>query len=150
MPETDFSRLQWTGTPTFGMHIYGRPKEIRFAHLGWLLSAAELPQSLALAEAGELPAGWNDDSGRPGVKYTGDWDARPHPDRVIWVEPEMLATWRLVSGTEDQPIEHTKLLNLVTVANRTQSSRWEASSSNWATCPRFRPVTMSLERRRAG
>ena len=41
----------------FGMHIYGRPKEIGFAHLSWLLDAAELPQSLALAEAGELPRG---------------------------------------------------------------------------------------------
>ena len=98
-----------------GMHIYGRPKEIRFAHLGWLLSAAELPQSLALAEAGELPAGWSDDSGRPGVKYTGDWDARPHPDRVIWVDRELLAAWRLVSGIEDQSIEQTKLLNPVTL-----------------------------------
>ena len=26
----------------------------------------------------------------------------------------MLATWRLVSGGEDQPVEHTKLLNPVT------------------------------------
>lgn len=97
----------------FGVHIYGRPKEIRFAHLGWLLSAVELPQSLALAETGELPEGW-DDAGRPGVKYKGDWDTRPHPDRVVWVDHEMLAAWRLVSGSDDQPIEQTKLLNPVT------------------------------------
>ena len=37
------------------MHIYGQPQEIEFAHLSWLVDAAELPQSLALAEAGELP-----------------------------------------------------------------------------------------------
>ena len=37
-------------------------------------------------------------SGVPGVKYKGDWDARPHPARVIQVDPEVLATWRLVSG----------------------------------------------------
>jgi len=98
----------------FGMHIYGQPKEIRFAHLGWLLSAVELPQSLALAEAGELPASWSDDAGRPGVKYKGSWDARPHPDRVIWVDREMLAAWRLISGGEDQPIAQTKMLNPVT------------------------------------
>ena len=90
-------------------------QEIRFAHLGWLLSAVELPQSLALAEAGEFPAGWDDNAGRPGIKYKGDWDARPHPDRVVWVDHEMLATWRLVSGSADQPIEQTKLLNPVTV-----------------------------------
>jgi hypothetical protein len=98
----------------FGMHIYGRPKEIRFAHLGWLLSAVELPQSLALAETGEFPSSWDDDAGRPGVRYRGDWDARAHPDRVVWVDREMLAAWRLVSGNDDQPIEQTKLLNPVT------------------------------------
>jgi hypothetical protein len=98
----------------FGMHIYGRPKGIRFAHLGWLLSAVELPQSLALAEAGKLPDGWDGAAGHPGVKFRGDWDARPHPDRVVWVDPEMLATWRLVSGVKEQPLEHTKLLNPVT------------------------------------
>jgi hypothetical protein len=98
----------------FGMHIYGRPKDIRFAHLGWLLSAEELPKSLVLAETGEVPKGWKKESGFPGVKYKGDWDARPHPARVNWVDREMLATWRLVSGDENQPIEQTKLLNPVT------------------------------------
>jgi hypothetical protein len=98
----------------FGMHIYGKPKEIQFAHLGWLLSAEELPLSLALAVAGELPAGWNDKAGKPGVKYKGEWDARPHPDRVVRVDSEMLAAWRLVSGSEGQPVEQAKLLNPVT------------------------------------
>ena len=99
----------------FGMHIYGRPRDIRFAHLGWLLSAVELPQSLTLSEAGKLPDDWDENSGQPGVKYRGDWDARPHPDRVIWVDSEMLATWRHLSGAEDQSLEHTKLLNPVTM-----------------------------------
>jgi hypothetical protein len=98
------------------MHIYGKPKEIRFAHLSWLLGAEELPKSLALAEAGELPEGWDAESGKPGVKYKGDWDARPHPERIIWVDLDTLAAWRAVSGTEDQSIEQTKLLYLVTTA----------------------------------
>lgn len=75
----------------------------------------ELPESLALAEAGMLPVGWDNHSGRPGVKYKGEWDARPHPDRVVWVDRKMLATWRLVSGSENQPIEQVKLLNPVTL-----------------------------------
>jgi hypothetical protein len=98
----------------FGMHIYGNPKEIRFAHLGWLLSAVELPQSLTLAEEGKLPECWDDETSMPGVKYKGDWDARPHPARVVWVDREILATWQRVSGGENQPIGHTKLLNPVT------------------------------------
>ena len=55
----------------FGVHIYGQPQEIKFAHLSWLVDAAELPHSLALAEAGELPRGWDEDSGTPGVRYKG-------------------------------------------------------------------------------
>ena len=39
----------------FGVHIYGQPQEIRFAHFSWLVDAAELLNSLALAEAGRLP-----------------------------------------------------------------------------------------------
>ena len=98
----------------FGIHIYGQSRKIGFAHLSWLLDAAELPRSVALAEAGDFPVGWDKESGMPGVKYKGDWDARPHPARVIQVDPVLLATWRLVSGNEDRPIEHTKLLNPVT------------------------------------
>jgi hypothetical protein len=101
-------------TAQFGIHVYGDSKAIEFAHLSWLLDATELAKSLGFAEAGELPEGWNEDSGLPGVKYQGDWDARPHPARVIRVDPELLTTWRLVSGNEDQPVEQTKLLNPVT------------------------------------
>jgi hypothetical protein len=98
----------------FGMHIYGYPHEIGFAHLSWLLSADELPRSLTFAEAGELPTGWDNEGGLPGIRYKGDWDARPHPARVIWVDREMLATWRRMSGSEDQAVEHTKLLSPLT------------------------------------
>ena len=102
----------------FGIHIYGRRKEIGFAHLGWLLSADEFPKSLALAENGVLPEGWEEHQALPGVKHQGDWDQRPHPARVIWVDPDLLGTWRLVSGDDDQPIEYTKLLNPVTTAEQ--------------------------------
>jgi hypothetical protein len=101
-------------TAQFGIHVYGHRKEIEFAHLSWLLDAVELPMSLALAEIGALPDGWGKDARVPGVKYGGGWDARPHPARVIQVNPELLATWRLVAGSAEQPIEQTKLLNPVT------------------------------------
>jgi hypothetical protein len=101
-------------TAQFGVHVYGNSKAIGFAHLSWLLDTSELPKSLSLAESGEIPEGWGKDSGLPGVKYQGDWDARPHPARVIRVDLELLATWRLASGSEDQPVEETKLLNPVT------------------------------------
>ena len=58
---------------TSAIHIYGQPQEIGFAHLSWLMDAAELPKSLALAEAGELPEGWDQESGtrRSSTRATG-------------------------------------------------------------------------------
>jgi hypothetical protein len=100
-------------TAQFGIHVYSNRSVIDFAHLSWLLDSAELPKSLALAEVGELPDGW-DQKSVPGVKYMGDWDARPHPARVIRVNSEILATWRLILGKKDQQIEYTKLLSPVT------------------------------------
>jgi len=97
----------------FGIHIYGRPKDIGFAHLSWLTDAEELPKSLAMAEAGELPEGWNQASGTPGVRYKGDWDSRPHPARVIRVEHETLALWQRLTRDDDVPVSQARLLSPV-------------------------------------
>jgi hypothetical protein len=102
----------------FGMHIYGLPKQIRFAHLSWLLSAVEFPQSLALAEAGKLPDSWDSEGSLPSVKYRGEWDSRAHPARVVWIDSEMLATWQRASGSEQQSVEYTRLLNPVSAAEQ--------------------------------
>jgi hypothetical protein len=101
-------------TAQFGVHIYGNSKDIRFAHLSWLLAADELPSSLEFSEAGKIPQDWDLSSGFPGVKYRGDWDQRAHPDRVIWVDQGTLRTWGSVSGNDDESPECAKLLNLVT------------------------------------
>ena len=74
----------------FGVHIYGRPKDIGFAHLSWLTEAPELSRSLTLAEDGKVPEGWDRRSGAPGVRYKGGWDSRRHPARVIQVNLDML------------------------------------------------------------
>jgi hypothetical protein len=95
----------------FGVHIYGNPQQIKFTHLSWLTDAPELPRSLALAEAGELPEGWDEDS-TPGIRYKGDWDSRPHPARVIQVDRRTLALWVRLVG-DDVPVDQAKLLSPV-------------------------------------
>jgi hypothetical protein len=103
----------------FGVHIYGRPQEIKFAHLSWLVDAAELPQSLSFAEAGEPPPNWDQNSGAPGIRYKGEWDGRPHPSRVVKVDRGTLALWQqLAGGTENEPVDHAKLLSPVTIAEQ--------------------------------
>jgi hypothetical protein len=105
-------------TTHFGIHIYGRPKEIGFKHLSWLTDAAELPKSLALAESGELPEGWDRGSGAPGVRYKGDWDSRPHPARVIHVDRETLAVWQRLTDEDDVPVHQARLLSPVSTAEQ--------------------------------
>jgi hypothetical protein len=100
-------------TTHFGIHIYGRPKDIGFAHLSWLTDAEELPKSLNLAEMGELPAGWGPKSGTPGVRYMGGWDSRPHPARVVLVDREMLRLWQHLTGEHGMPVGQTRLLSPV-------------------------------------
>ncbi|MFE2558353.1 class I SAM-dependent DNA methyltransferase [Streptomyces sp. NPDC059352] len=90
----DLSRNQ-----EFGLHIYGPPRSIHFAHLSELYGAQVLPESLIHEGAGESP----------GIKYRGSWDTRPHRDRVVIVDTELLAIWRRLSG-EDCLIDETPLL----------------------------------------
>ena len=99
----------------FGVHIYGKPQEIKFAHLSWLVDAAELANSLALAEEGRLPAGWGPRDGAPGVRYKGEWDGRPHPSRVILVDREVLTLWSKLSGNENLPVDQAQLLSPVSI-----------------------------------
>jgi hypothetical protein len=82
------------------------------------VDAAELPQSLALAEAGELPRGWDENSGSPGVRYKGEWDGRPHPDRVVTVDETVLALWRDLAGEEDIRADRARLLSPVSTAEQ--------------------------------
>jgi hypothetical protein len=97
----------------FGIHVYGHPKEIGFAHLSWLTDAEELSKSLTLAERGEIPEGWSENSGTPGIRYMGGWDSRPHPARVIRVDDETLALWQRLIGDDDIPINQARLLSPV-------------------------------------
>ena len=99
----------------FGVHIYGKPQEIRFSHLSWLVDTAELTNSLALAEAGQLPVGWEPGHGVPGIRYKGEWDGRPHPSRVVLVDREVLTLWSKLSGDETLPIDQAQLLSPVSI-----------------------------------
>ncbi|MEU4581192.1 class I SAM-dependent DNA methyltransferase [Kitasatospora aureofaciens] len=83
----------------FGLHIYGPPRQINFAHLSQLYGADTLTDSLSHDGQGPVP----------GVKHQGRWDTRPHRDRVVTVTEERLTSWQQISG-EIGPINQTPLL----------------------------------------
>jgi hypothetical protein len=90
----------------FGLHIYGRPRNIHFTHVCWLFEPSTLKGSLEHSGHDELP----------GVKYKGTWDIRPHQSRLITVDDDVLAEWAAFVGDDNGLLHQTPLLYPVTAA----------------------------------
>lgn len=76
----------------FGMHIYGTSQNPDFLHLSELRDAEVVPDSLAHDGHGVAP----------GIKHNGSWDIRPHRDRVVHVDDDLLASWHTLTGSAGQ------------------------------------------------
>ncbi|MGV9389070.1 hypothetical protein ACWDQL_08035 [Streptomyces olivaceus] len=88
-------------TAHFGVHIYGRPAEICFDHLSWLVSTDALRHSAQHDGSGEVP----------GIRYrNGEFDERPHRARVVRVDTELLSVWQRLLDEADRPVEEARLL----------------------------------------
>ncbi|MEV6769687.1 hypothetical protein AB0N05_13770 [Nocardia sp. NPDC051030] len=92
-------------TREFGVHIYGTRKAIGFDHLSQLYCAEVLVDSFEHSGTGDTP----------GQKYHGDWDRRPHAERIVRVNNALLEQWRRISGETDVPVEQATLLFPVSV-----------------------------------
>ncbi|GAA2143633.1 hypothetical protein [Glycomyces algeriensis] len=90
----------------YGLHIYSSPQEISFTHLSWAYEASVITGSMNHDGHGPLP----------GLKFDGGWDIRPHAGRAIQVDLSVLAEWNKLPGVTDDPIEETKILYPVSVA----------------------------------
>jgi len=90
----------------FGLHIYGGRGEIGFDHLSWLFSVESLRRSPKHDGSGDAP----------GVKLNGEWDERPHKQRVIRVDTDTLRRWQRLSREQDVPVEQARLLTPVSRA----------------------------------
>ncbi|MFB7583924.1 hypothetical protein [Streptomyces hydrogenans] len=91
----------------FGVHIYGKEGEIEFDHLSWLVSTDALRDSSQ-----------DDGSGvGPGIRYRGGpYDERPHRDRVVGVNRQLLKVWQRILNEENLPVEQSRLLFPVSTA----------------------------------
>ncbi|MEU0156464.1 class I SAM-dependent DNA methyltransferase [Micromonospora fulviviridis] len=88
-------------TAHFGIHIYGRAREISFDHLSWLVSTDALRLSRDHDGSGEVP----------GIRFMNrEFDERPHRSRVVAVDEEVLAVWRKLLDEEDRPLNQARLL----------------------------------------
>ncbi|MFJ4818029.1 hypothetical protein [Streptomyces sp. NPDC088801] len=88
-------------TAHFGVHVYGRPSEISFDHLSWLVSVDALRQSAEHDGSGEVP----------GIRYrNGEFDERPHRARVVKADRHQLSIWQRLLDEAGQPVDQTRLL----------------------------------------
>ncbi|MFF4543380.1 class I SAM-dependent DNA methyltransferase [Streptomyces sp. NPDC001406] len=83
----------------FGMHIYASPRQPDFLHLSELRGAEVLAESLAHDGGGPVPA----------IKHNGSWDVRPHRERVVHVNTDLLANWQALRGSTGD-VSETPLL----------------------------------------
>jgi len=88
----------------FGVNVYGRWESVDFCHMSWLFDPLTLSGSLIHDGSGELP----------GIKYQGEWDVRPHRDRIVRVDEDVLAKWKGLGSLVDS-VDQTPLLYPVTV-----------------------------------
>lgn len=96
-------------TRQFSVNVYGRKSAVRFPHVSWLFEAETLTDSLIHSGGGELP----------GIKRHGEWDLRPHHERIIEVDSHRLEEWQKLSGETGSATSDGVLLYPLTTAEET-------------------------------
>ncbi|WP_406253162.1 class I SAM-dependent DNA methyltransferase [Streptomyces atratus] len=113
----------------FAMHIYGTPRDPDFLHLSELRDAEALPASLAHDGHGEAP----------GIKHNGSWDIRPHSERVVHVDTDLLASWQTLTDSAG-PAAQTPLLYPVL---RSEQGAIEALAAHRGSLADYQPLITS-------
>ena len=94
-----------TDEKNFDVSVYGGFREaVRFLHCG----GAHHPQTIALSLGhnghGPVPAFKTDE---------GEWDLRPHKDRVQIVDATVLSVWHAILEDDDIPLDETRTIHIV-------------------------------------
>ncbi|WP_054812005.1 hypothetical protein [Nocardia arizonensis] len=101
-----FSEIDWN--IEYAVQVYGNEKDIEFIHISWLYDPAALVGSFDHDGTGE----------QPGIKHRGYWDLRPHRDRLVQVDQEVLKKWQDLTGDTEEPPEQAKLLYPVSASEQ--------------------------------
>ncbi|MTB89048.1 class I SAM-dependent DNA methyltransferase [Aeromicrobium senzhongii] len=89
----------------FGVHVYGTLKDKPGFELAtYIYHPDVVTRSYAHDGSGE----------EPGLKDPeGNWDLRPHADRIITVTDDVLATWHAVLENDDVPVRRSRMVYAV-------------------------------------
>lgn len=90
----------------YGVHVYGGDSSVRFLH-GAALYHPDVPARSLKARA----SGYNATDAAPGVKDPeGNWDVRPHSERIIEVTDTELAAWAVLVDEPGTSAETARML----------------------------------------
>ncbi|WP_225735780.1 Eco57I restriction-modification methylase domain-containing protein [Gulosibacter chungangensis] len=89
---------------SFGVHVYGAPRDPYFLHAVNLYHPDTVESSLV-----------HDGSGaKPGIKDpSGNWDLRPHRSRIEYVNHRVLKSWRDFLGDRNIPVSETSMVYII-------------------------------------
>src|SRR5690625_3697315 len=88
----------------YGVHVYGSEEEPSFLQASSLYHPDTVQRSLD----------HNGDGVEPGLKDDhGKWDLRPHQNRIIKVDREVLSAWHALLESDDVPVEKTRMVYTV-------------------------------------
>ena len=89
----------------YGVHVYGPQQEVpSFDHASSLYHPSTVQESLSHDGSGDLP-GLKDDN--------GNWDLRPHRDRIQTVDLKALEVWHSILEDESVPPIETRMVYTV-------------------------------------
>src|SRR5690606_14574168 len=89
---------------SYGVHIYGRSQAPRFAMATSLYHPDTVIRSYVHDGSGD----------EPGLKDPdGNWDLRPHRDRIIMVDDRTLGTWHEMLENRSVPVRRTRMVYAV-------------------------------------
>ncbi|MGY1709133.1 class I SAM-dependent DNA methyltransferase [Geodermatophilus sp. SYSU D00758] len=88
----------------YGVHVYANPGNTRFIVASSLYHPDTVVRSLSQDGSGT----------EPGLKDPdGQWDLRPHRNRIVTATDETLATWRAVLEGPEVPLRRTRMVYAV-------------------------------------
>lgn len=103
-----FEDVSDTAKGYFGIHVYGSDGPIHFLQMALVHSPYTIDGSLRHDGVGDLP----------GIMLpAGGWDLRPHADRVLTIDNEVLADWARLFDEPGTTAEEARLLRPVTRAD---------------------------------
>ena len=113
----------------YGVHVYGPQQEDpAFYHAASLYHPSTVQESLSHSGAGSLP-GLKDDN--------GNWDLRPHRDRIQTVGHETLGVWHSILEDEAVPVIESRMIYTVNTEATTVLEKLAAA-------PRIREVDLQF------